>query len=134
MKIIFILFFLFLTACGNVRGIGNSQNTVMDTDHQVGVLVGKATDSDYKRVQQGLDNMTKINWAEVKPELAKIEKSPIADRILYLLDNDLITHQTSLMVQCCGGCSVAVPLSCSGCDAICVQNQKGFFDFLNYAQ
>jgi len=133
-KFIFILLCFFIASCSNVKGVENSQNDLVHSNLQAAVLVGTATDTDYKRVQQVFGNSTKIDWAEVKPRLTEIENSPIADRIVYLLENDLITQQTSLMAQCCGGCAVSVPHNCSMCDPICKQNEKGFFDFLDYTK
>ena len=106
-KYLIIISFFFLIGCTNIAD--TKKDTVVNNNQTASILL-KGSDEDYKRIQAVFSNETEIDWKTIKPKLAKMDNSTLAKKMTYLLDEDIINQSTRLMVQCCGGCAVAVPL------------------------
>ena len=135
MKIKFILTMLcmLLASCSSISKSDCNRDLVFKTD-EVAVSVVKGSDEDYKRIQAVLsDQEATIDWDIVKPRLAKLENSLMAKRIIYMLENDIITHASALLVECCRGCSVNKAEDCGMCDPIC-NPRPGIREFLGFGE
>lgn len=130
-KLLILLSCLLFTACSTLKTTNSDascKNELAFKNGQISLLVIDRSDVDYKRIQGAFQkaydaDTGDIDWKKVKPTLAGMNDSIVAAQILEMLDQDIISSTTKLMAQCCGGCSVAVPLNCSGCDALCEQNR-----------
>jgi len=125
---------LFLWACATSAPADRKGDVVVDNG-QVSVLVAKESGADYDRIRTlfadaKMTNSSEIDWPSLQPKLVSMKESPMANRLSTMIDKSFMTDNSTVMVRCCGGCAIAIPLSCSECDFICEQNRDNSLDWL----